>query len=84
MSPFGEIETSKMAAYIADNFEKCYNFSTSLHRKMILVSRYRLLGTRNPMEEETLRFENSFFQINPILRIIWKSAITFQLVHLGR
>ena len=43
-----ENEKSKMAANTVDNF------STSSLRKMILVSTYRLLCTRNLMEEETL------------------------------
>ena len=57
----GEIAKSNMA----DNFEKCYNFSTSSVRKMILMSRYRLLCTRNPIEEETLSFDHLLCHINP-------------------
>ena len=60
----GEIEKSKMAANMAHNFEKGYNFSTSSVKKMILVSIYRFLCTRNPMEEETLSFDHSLCQIN--------------------
>ena len=67
--------------------KKCCNSSTN-SRNMILVSRYKFLGTRNPMEEETLSFDHSLYQINPRwqprCRIILKSAITFQPVHLGQ
>ena len=49
---------------MADNFEKYHNFSINSPRKMMVVSRYRLLGTRIPMEEETLSFDHSLCQIN--------------------
>ena len=48
-----------MATNMAVNFEKCYNISTSPLRKMILVSRYSLLSTRNLMEEEALSLMHS-------------------------
>ena len=65
MSPLGNREIQD-AANMTDNFEKCYNFSTSLLRKMILVPIYRFLGTMNPMEEETLSLGHSLYEINPI------------------
>ena len=48
---------------MADNFEKGHNLSTSSLRKMIQVSRYSLLGTKNLMEDYSPRLEYVYSDI---------------------